>query len=68
MTMMKLPPIDRRTLATLLGATVLSACTLGPDFRRPDIATPAAFKENQGWTVAAPADDDLRHDEGRTGR
>ena len=57
MTMMKLPPIDRRTLATLLAATVLSACTLGPDFRRPDVATPVAFKENQGWTVAAPADD-----------
>jgi NodT family efflux transporter outer membrane factor (OMF) lipoprotein len=35
----------------------LSACTVGPDYQRPDIETPAAFKENQGWTVAAPADD-----------
>ena len=48
---------ERRTLAAAVMAVTLSACTLGPDYRRPDVATPTAFKENQGWTVAAPADD-----------
>lgn len=36
---------------------MLSACTVGPDYRRPDVETPVAFKESQGWTLAAPADD-----------
>jgi NodT family efflux transporter outer membrane factor (OMF) lipoprotein len=47
----------RRTLAAGAMALALSACTLGPDYQRPVVATPATFKENQGWTVAAPADD-----------
>ncbi len=36
---------------------LLSACTVGPDYVRPAVATPTAFKENRDWTVAAPADD-----------
>jgi len=35
----------------------LAACTVGPDYRRPTVETPDAFKENAGWTVATPADD-----------
>lgn len=38
-------------------AFVLSACTVGPDYVRPAVATPTTFKENRDWTVAAPADD-----------
>ena len=36
---------------------ILSACTVGPDYARPGVATPASFKENQGWKLAQPADE-----------
>lgn len=32
----------------------LSACAVGPDYRRPTIDSPAQFKEDQGWIQAAP--------------
>ena len=45
------------TLSLLIAAgAVLSACAVGPDYHRPPVATPAAFKESQGWTPAVPAD------------
>jgi len=49
---------DQRILAVLAVATALLAgCAVGPDYRRPDVETPAAFKEGQGdWVKAAPAD------------
>lgn len=34
----------------------LSACTVGPDYRRPDAPVPAAYKEEAGWRKARPAD------------
>jgi len=41
-------------------AALLAACAVGPDYQRPDVATPAAFKEASqaaaGWFPAAPAD------------
>lgn len=45
------------TFKTLALTTVglLSACSVGPDYVRPDIAVPASFKEApQGWKVAQP--------------
>ena len=48
------------TLTTAVAAAVLSACTVGPDYRRPETVTTPAFKEapqaNAGWLPAAPAD------------
>jgi NodT family efflux transporter outer membrane factor (OMF) lipoprotein len=38
---------------------LLSACTLGPDYQRPSIATPTDFKELKGWTQAQPRDTSL---------
>jgi NodT family efflux transporter outer membrane factor (OMF) lipoprotein len=36
---------------------VLAAgCSVGPDYKRPAMAIPPAFKEDAGWTVAAPDD------------
>jgi NodT family efflux transporter outer membrane factor (OMF) lipoprotein len=32
----------------------LAACTVGPDYERPDAATPPAFKELDGWKPAQP--------------
>jgi NodT family efflux transporter outer membrane factor (OMF) lipoprotein len=33
---------------------VLAGCAVGPDYKRPEVALPAAFKENPGWKVATP--------------
>jgi NodT family efflux transporter outer membrane factor (OMF) lipoprotein len=37
---------------------LLGACTVGPDYVRPPVETPAAFKE--GWKQAEPRDDEDR--------
>src|SRR4029077_3718917 len=40
---------------------LLSACmVVGPDYVRPTVTTPAAYKENDGWKVAQPKDDVIR--------
>jgi len=36
-------------------AVVLSACTVGPDYQRPDAPVPAQYKE-AGWKVGEPLD------------
>jgi NodT family efflux transporter outer membrane factor (OMF) lipoprotein len=52
----------RTARATLLltTAVALASCAVGPDYRRPDAASPPAFKEapqaEAGWFPAAPAD------------
>ncbi|NIE68289.1 efflux transporter outer membrane subunit [Burkholderia sp. Ax-1719] len=64
--MMKLFPLRiSTTLCTTiaLGATLLAlqGCTVGPEYRRPDVVTPVAFKEApQGWKNAVPADGNAR--------
>ena len=40
------------TLATL----AMSACAVGPDYKRPAIDTGVAFKEAEGWKLANPSD------------
>ncbi|MCY1348665.1 Outer membrane protein OprM [compost metagenome] len=37
-------------------ALSLSACAIGPDYQRPDVANPAAFRQAAGWKPAVPAD------------
>ncbi|HXQ47788.1 MAG TPA: efflux transporter outer membrane subunit, partial [Caulobacteraceae bacterium] len=44
------------TLAGLLTASMLSGCLVGPNYQRPPVETPPAFKEAAGWTAAQPAD------------
>ncbi|MEK6291975.1 MAG: RND transporter, partial [Paraburkholderia tropica] len=49
----------------LIGAALLAlqGCTVGPDYRRPDVVTPVAFKEApKGWKSATPADAAARGD------
>jgi len=41
---------------SLLSLLLATACTIGPDYHRPEIATPAAFKEQGNWKPAHPAD------------
>lgn len=49
------PPM--RLLRVGLAASLLAACAAGPDYTRPPMQAPAAFKEApQGWKVAEPQD------------
>ena len=42
---------------TALGAALIAVgCTVGPDYVRPAVQTPAAFKETEGWKIAQPRD------------
>jgi len=41
-------------------AVALFGCTAGPDYVRPPVATPAAYKEAQGWKQASPQDEKPR--------
>ncbi|MFZ3205704.1 MAG: efflux transporter outer membrane subunit [Pseudomonas sp.] len=44
-------------LPTLLALSLgLSACAIGPDYQRPQLQTPAQFKQIEGWTAAVPSD------------
>ena len=44
-------------LPTLLALSLaLSACAIGPDYQRPQLQTPAQFKQIEGWTQAKPSD------------
>ena len=43
-------------LAMLLGLAGLGGCAVGPDYTRPKVEAPAAFKEAAGWKPATPAD------------
>ncbi len=47
------PRSDLRGM-TLVAALCLSACSIGPDYVRPTVDTPAAFKEAGDWKPAAP--------------
>jgi NodT family efflux transporter outer membrane factor (OMF) lipoprotein len=47
----------RLTLTVVGGLLAFYAgCSVGPDYVRPKIAAPAAYKENAGWKVAQPQD------------
>lgn len=37
-------------------AFLLTGCAIGPNYSRPEVETPAAYKEAGDWIVAAPAD------------
>ncbi|MGX5219332.1 efflux transporter outer membrane subunit [Pseudomonas segetis] len=45
-----------RLLSLLALSIALSACAVGPDYKRPEINTPAQFKQVAGWKAAVPSD------------
>lgn len=53
--LLRLPRAGNSVLLAAV-ALMLSACAVGPDYQRPTAAAPAAYKENQDWVPAAPAD------------
>jgi NodT family efflux transporter outer membrane factor (OMF) lipoprotein len=34
----------------------LASCVMGPDYRRPQVVTPPAYKETKDWKIAEPRD------------
>ncbi|MFJ3483341.1 efflux transporter outer membrane subunit [Pseudomonas sp. NPDC090202] len=46
----------RRTFGIALCALLLNACAVGPDYKKPEMPTPAQFKQAEGWTQANPSD------------
>src|ERR1700691_4901838 len=39
----------------LLALLLLSACKVGPNYHRPDAPVATAYREDQGWKPAVPA-------------
>jgi NodT family efflux transporter outer membrane factor (OMF) lipoprotein len=58
----KLPEPRASLVAAIIAgaATLLSACTLGPNYARPEIEAPAAYKEAQDWKTAQPRETEPR--------
>ena len=52
---------SRRTLA-LMTTALLAGCAVGPNYVRPSVVTPPAFKEAEGWVRAQPDDSAPRGD------
>ena len=44
----------RLSLVALAATALLSACAVGPDYVRPTMPVPAAYKESGGWKPADP--------------
>ena len=49
------PRCGRGALWASFVATILTACTVGPDYKRPSAPVPAQYKET-GWKVGEPLD------------
>lgn len=49
-------PTARLAVIAFLCALSLAGCSIGPDYVRPAVDTPAAFKEAGDWKPADPAD------------
>lgn len=57
---MKLSKCRLKLLVAVAPLALLSACAIGPDYKRPDVEQPALFKEAAGWKIAQPRDQEIR--------
>ena len=55
---MKLCYAKKIVLAAIVA--LVSGCTAGPDYTRPAVETPAAYKKAGSWTPAQPRDTEQR--------
>jgi NodT family efflux transporter outer membrane factor (OMF) lipoprotein len=46
-----------KTHTILIALLMLAGCMVGPDYHKPDVTTPAAYKEAKDWKTAEPKDD-----------
>ena len=44
----------------MIGLVMLFGCAVGPDYKRPSVTVPVAFKEMKGWKEAQPRDDGIK--------
>ena len=49
--------LNAMTFVSMVPATLLAGCSVGPDYVRPTVETPAAYKEAGNWKPAQPKDD-----------
>ena len=49
-----------RLACAALACAALGACMVGPDYQRPNVEVPAAYKEDAGWRPAQPRDGEPR--------
>lgn len=52
--------MKRKVTAYIALAASLNGCMVGPDYQRPDVEIPAAYKETGEWKVAQPEDEASR--------
>jgi NodT family efflux transporter outer membrane factor (OMF) lipoprotein len=55
------PCRSRSRLVATIVAAALAGCAVGPDYVRPAVDVPAAYKEGTGWKTAEPRPVDSRH-------
>ncbi len=48
--------VVRSYMGLLTLSLLLGGCAIGPDYQRPQLQTPAQFKQIEGWTQAKPGD------------
>jgi hypothetical protein len=53
-------PFGLSIMAAFLVATLSACMVVGPDYLRPTVITPDAYKEIDGWKIAQPKDDVIR--------
>ena len=58
----QVPRAKRRSFASVLLCGALAGCLVGPNYHRPAVAEPPAFKEESGWAPAQPSDAAERKD------
>ena len=46
-----------KTHIILVALLMLVGCMVGPDYRKPEVTTPAAYKEVKDWKLAEPKDE-----------
>ncbi|HEX4742735.1 MAG TPA: efflux transporter outer membrane subunit [Caulobacteraceae bacterium] len=49
-------PFRTRVTAAVLLASTAGGCMVGPNYHRPSVTAPPAFKEAKGWAPAQPSD------------
>ena len=49
--------VQKTALALVCSIAFLTGCAVGPDYVRPEVDVPAAYKEDALWKLAKPADE-----------
>lgn len=45
-----------RKICLIIISLFIAGCMVGPDYKKPELKTPAEFKGNKDWKIAEPAD------------